>query len=215
MRFQEASWRRTAASGAVPARREQSADVIDETHVQHAVRFVQDQNLNLVQPDFFWPRRSSRRPGVATTTSMPRSKSRTCRSWYTRRIRRLMPVVAGCCISGSCHGFAPQARGSAPALGRGCPGAGPMSRARKELETGNAKAAVLPVPVCAQPSRSRPKADRDGLPLDGRRLGVMRSAQGVLQGLDEPEFKGYSVYEGLLSGADGAGNRTEAAVVIG
>jgi hypothetical protein len=50
------------------------------------------------------------------------------------------------------------------------------------------KAAVLPVPVWAMPSRSRPSGRRDGLELDGRRLGIILGGERIEQGLGKPEF---------------------------
>ena len=68
-------------------------------------------------------------------------------------------------------------------------GAAQRLPAASRCRIGSAKAAVLPVPVWAQPSRSRPVEElRDGLSLDGGRLGIVLSGQGALQRLDEIEL---------------------------
>ena len=110
--------------------------------------------------------RSIRRPGVATSTSTPRATSARflrdrgaaehggdarCRRTGRRR--------------GRCRRSGRRARGSAPApaSGRRAGWRGGRPRASRSID-GSMKAAVLPVPVWAMPSRSRPgEHGRDGL----------------------------------------------------
>ena len=131
------------------------------------------------------PIRSTRRPGQATSTSTPRASALICGCsptppWTSAigereaRVRR----------SGSSRRPAPRARGwaRAPDTGRCWRRAGRPAPARC-CRIGSANAAVLPVPVRAQPSRSWPSSSaRNGLRLDRRRLGVARVVHGTLEG---------------------------------
>ena len=69
---------------------------------------------------------------------------------------------------------------------------GMRARARpcsSTVSIGSVKAAVLPVPVWAMPSTSRPFKDvRDGLLLDGRGLGVARCLDRLEHFLAQAEF---------------------------
>ena len=56
-----------------------AADVVDEAHVEHAVGFVEHEDLDFVEALRRAPAsRSSRRPGVATRTSTPLAMARIC-----------------------------------------------------------------------------------------------------------------------------------------
>jgi hypothetical protein len=100
------------------------------------------------------PMWSTARPGVATTTSTPRSSARSCVriGWppYTGRTRTpswrpYLWTASETCIASSRVGTRTSAVGSVP-----------RSPVARRWSTGSAKAAVLPVPVAAWPSRSRP-----------------------------------------------------------
>ena len=54
---------------ALRQQREDLLDVANEAHVEHAVGFVEDQDLDARQIEVRWPTWSSRRPGVATRMS--------------------------------------------------------------------------------------------------------------------------------------------------
>ena len=101
------------------------------------------------------PIRSFRRPGVAVSTSTPRCSAATCGACPTPpKITvcargRYLPYrakLSSICSASSRVGVRMSAR-----MGR--PGA---RDAASRCKMGSANAAVLPVPVCAQPSRSRP-----------------------------------------------------------
>ena len=59
--------------------RDNLPDVVNEAHVEHAVGFVEHEHLDMVEMDCAALIRSSRRPGVATSTSVPAASERTWR----------------------------------------------------------------------------------------------------------------------------------------
>jgi hypothetical protein len=112
-----------------------------------------------------WSIRSSRRPGVATSTSTPARSLRIWGPWLTppkttacrsARLRPYAPKLSKICVANSRVGQSTKARGVRPFALLRTPrapwGAGPASRWR----IGRAKAPVFPVPVWAQPRTSFP-----------------------------------------------------------
>ena len=102
--------------------------------------------------------RSTMRPGVAITTSTPRAMPRTWAlrdmpprtSWVESRPPAKLRRLASICTASSRVGARMSAR---QVFGLGRP-----LRPRIACTIGRPKAAVLPVPVCATPSRSRPSS---------------------------------------------------------
>ena len=132
-------------------------DVVDEAHVEHAVGFVEHEHLDAGEPQrvaLDQVEQAARRgdqhvDAVAAASAPGRPSGR--RRWRAR---------TGCAGAGrrrgSCRGSGRTVRGSgsAPARGRSC-GCGRTRLAARWLRIGSAKAAVLPVPVCAMPMTSR------------------------------------------------------------
>ena len=132
-------------------------DVLGEAHVEHLVGLVEDDHLAAPPrrrvPRAMWSRA---RPGVATTTSTPRFEG-------PELAGDRLPAVdgddAGAEVPpvavhrlGDLHRPAP---GWAPAPAPPAPSRDPWA---SRSSTGRAKAAVLPVPVAAWPTRSRPSS---------------------------------------------------------
>ena len=105
-----------------------------------------------------WSTRSSRRPGVATTMSAPPRKPSICGLMDTPP--NTMAILSGCCrccarlrsTSPTCAASSRVGTSTRARTRRGPPVALSCSCCSK----GSAKAAVLPDPVCAAPSRSTP-----------------------------------------------------------
>ena len=104
-----------------------------------------------------WFTRSSKRPGQATSTSTPSRIAWTCGRWPTPpktsawRIRMWLPYVSRLLptwVASSRVGVSTRTRAVFGRIRRG-------SRCSAS-RIGSENAAVLPVPVCAQPSKSRP-----------------------------------------------------------
>ena len=135
---------------------------------------------------------SSSRPGVATRMSTPRAMRLDLRPMAdAAEDDGHREVHDGGRRCGSCRrsGWQARAWGSAPGRGSPCaaPGGGPGAR---RCRIGSAKAAVLPVPVWAMPSRSLPSISaRDGLGLDGRGCGVAFGFERLQEARVEAEFK--------------------------
>jgi hypothetical protein len=113
---------------------------------------------SLSVPRFTWSRA---RPGVATTTSTPRSRARSCcpiaAPPYTASTRVPKPrpylwMASATCMHSSRVGTSTSARGAPLPAPRG----GAPSTIR--WSNGSANAAVFPVPVAAMPSASRPES---------------------------------------------------------
>ena len=86
-RSRPAWWPRTAATGArCGSLRDDPPDVADEAHVEHAVGFVEDEDLDTCRgATLRCSMRSSRRPGVATRMSTPSRRALTCGPGRRRR----------------------------------------------------------------------------------------------------------------------------------
>ena len=100
-------WPRTAASAVLRQQRKHPLHVVDEAHVEHAIGFVEHQDLHVPQIERALAEWSSSRPGVATRMSTPRLSSSICgfmqrhrrssRRWpccACRRSRTLSPTCA-------------------------------------------------------------------------------------------------------------------------
>ena len=132
------------------------ADVVDEAHVEHAVGFVEHEDT----------RRSSSAQRVALhEIEQPAGRGdehvdAVEQRAHLRAHRHAADGERGTAAAdggrrcGSCRGSGRTVRasGSAPARGSSCAAAAAGSAARW-LRIGSAKAAVLPVPVCAMPRR--------------------------------------------------------------
>jgi long-chain acyl-CoA synthetase len=161
---------------------EDRLDVLGEAHVEHLVGLVEHDVRTCDRssvPREMW---SSTRPGVPTTTSTPRSSSRSCRPIGCRRrpaapARRspaeqvaAVPVVASLtCIASSRVG----ASTGRPARCR--------VRAARALQQRQREGRVLPVPVAACRAGPALEQRRDRLALDGGRLLVAERRQRVQQ----------------------------------
>ena len=137
-------------------RREDPPDVGQEAHVEHVVGLVEHQRLDAVERSSSrCCSRSSRRPGQATTISGSRAAARESACWIgdaaedrrgldLRELREQpdLGVDLGRQLARRREDQDARARGRAPRAGA--------------ARIGSAKAAVLPVPVWARPSTSRP-----------------------------------------------------------
>ena len=145
----------------------------DEAHVQHLVGLVEHEDLDAGER-----RRRARRcgraggPGVATSTSTPRASASRCGPMADAAEhggdRDAEVLAVGAEALGD---LASRVRASATAPARGSRAAAAGLRlAARRCRMGSAKAAVLPVPVWAMPSRSRP-ASTPGWPGSGSAWG--------------------------------------------
>ena len=152
------------------------ADVVDEAHVEHAVGFVEHEDLDAIEADgaaLHEVEQASGRRHQDVDAAGERADLAVDRDAADGE-RHAADADSGR-RSGSCRRSAPRARGSgsAPARGRcALPAAG--GSAERWLRIGSANAAVLPVPVCAMPTTSR-AASTCGMvcSLDRRRGGVL------------------------------------------
>ena len=138
----------------LPVRRQRRQDLANprqEAHVEHVVGLVEHQRFHVTSRSSRCSIRSSTRPGQPTMISGRPRSSASCRA--ARRRRRWRRCAA------RCGGREPNACRICSASSR----VGAMTRARtrrgrpiESCSIGSAKAAVLPVPVCARPIRSRP-----------------------------------------------------------
>ena len=163
------------------------ADGMDEAHVEHAVGFVEHQDLDLVKRQPVALTRSIRRPGVATRMSVPAITERPACPWHAaddhggprRDVAAIgLEAVADLARQARASAQSTSARRSWRAAGCGVP---------ERWRIGSANAAVLPVPVWAMPRRSRPACERDGLGLDRRGGEVIFFLECTRKGLARPK----------------------------
>ena len=160
----------------LPRERDQLADALDvrdETHVEHAVGFVDHQNLHLVQHQ------------LAALEMIEQAARR--RDQHVHAAVELLVLVVerhaadqaapwkACDICRSARNFrrpAPPVRAWAPESA--CAACAPWRGPRDRISIiGSVNDAVLPVPVCAMPMMSRPFSTcGNALRLDGRGRGV-------------------------------------------
>ena len=139
-----------------------------------------------------WSTRSTRRPGVATRMS---SAARHCPLVLVDRgaAEDGHDMQTRCCAhsrSRSRRSALASSRVGASTSMRQRPPCGRLAEATRRSIDGSMNAAVLPVPVWAMPSRSRPdKHGRDRLRLDRRRHDVIFRRERVEEGLREPEVE--------------------------
>ena len=168
------------------------ADVVDEAHVEHAVGFVEHQHLDAAQVDV----------ALVHQVEQPAGRGDEDVDAAAQRVDlRVLPDAAeddgagagsgAARRCGSCRRSASPARGWGRGRGTAPCGLEPAAGglATRRCRIGSANAAVLPVPVWAQPSTSRPVEDvGDGLRLDGRGGGVTFGGDGAQDGLGEPQI---------------------------
>ena len=118
----------------------------------------------------FWPIKSSNLPGVATSTSTPRTRFLFCEASFTPPKMHAVEIAVNCayCLKHSSTWMASSRVGNKTSA-RQVLGARNFPESSRRCRIGSAKAAVFPVPVCAIPSKSRPS----------RRLGMDFSWMGV------------------------------------
>ena len=166
-------------------------DVVDEAHVEHAVGFVEHQHFDAVEAQRVLLHRDRAGGRAWRPARRRRSSGRAPGGPSGRRRWRARSAGAdGGHRRGSCRGSGRtiRASGSAPARGRSCVRARSGLAARR-LRIGSAKAAVLPVPVCAMPMMSPPVMhERDGLGLDRGGGVVLLFGEGTGNGFGEAEF---------------------------
>ena len=134
---------------------EDRLDVLGEAHVEHLVGLVEhDQRMpsSCSVPRLMW---SMARPGVATTTCDAVAQRAELAADRLAAVDRQHPGAELAAVAvhrlGHLHG---ELAGRARARGRS--GAAAGRRGRCSCSAGRANAAVLPVPVAAWPSTSRP-----------------------------------------------------------
>ena len=105
----------------------------------------------------FWPIKSSRRPGVATSTSTPRIRFLFCEASFTPPKMQAVEIAVNCayCLKHSSTWMASSRVGSSTST-RHVLGARKFPDSSSLCKMGSANAAVFPVPVWAIPSKSRP-----------------------------------------------------------
>ena len=162
--------------------REHAADVADEAHVEHAVGFVEDEVAHAAQVDVALVgvvEQAARRGDDDVDAAAQRVDLRARADAAEDQGRALAQVAAevgedcSTCAASSRVGTSTSARGAREPRGFGCSSCSRCS-------SGSAKAAVLPVPVWAAASRSRPSSTGgNAARLDGGGLRVAEFLDGT------------------------------------
>ena len=156
----------------LPIRRDLIDDSVDlrrEAHVEHSIRFVEYQNLEIVEHDILPVEMVDQPSGGGhhdvdsrAQLLLLRLQRDTAVHWATTLSGACFGVIAGTLPRPECT---TREWASEPERAS-CAGLPPINR----LTIGRVKAAVFPVPVCARPITSRPCTnERYGLRLDRRR----------------------------------------------